>query len=431
VSNQQLKIPEVRFNLKEPNQKNATLIYAAFRYDGKKLVYSTKHKIAPGKWEKRKQLPKSGYKYYNDLKEDLDEIRDKIIEVYVDNPKMDLRSFKEKLDIALERTNSEEKEATTIIGFIDDYIERRRTLRDVRENTIKKYLTIKNRLIDYSIFIGRDLSFDDIDLEFRDKFLEWLYEHTNTKSQNTANKYFVNLKLLLKKSYKLGLHSNEIFNDEDFNVKRVETSIFSLNEEEVDALQKLESFNKEKLRKHNITESFAHKARDWFLVACYSSLRWSDFTVLSKENIRLIDDHHYIFMKTLKTSKDVWIPIDDRLLPILKKYDYTSPTMSSQRFNEAIKVISEMAGLTDKIIMSYSERGQIVKRKVRKCDVISSKIGRRTWATINYSKGYPILLLMQCTGHSKESTFMSYIGISKKDQAIELMRRMKQGSSEN
>ena len=99
--------------------------------------------------------------------------------------------------------------------------------------------------------------------------------------------------------------------------------------------------------------------------------------------------------------------------------------MVSQSFNRTIKVVCELAGLTDNIVVNYSERGHLIKESRRKCDLISSKVARRTWATNNYIKGLPILLLMQCTGHSKESTFMSYIGVSKKDQAIELMKRLK------
>lgn len=51
------KIPSARFNLKSPNAKSSTLIFLVFRYNGKKLLYSTGLNIKPTDWDQKSQRP--------------------------------------------------------------------------------------------------------------------------------------------------------------------------------------------------------------------------------------------------------------------------------------------------------------------------------------------------------------------------------------
>ena len=422
-----VKIPEVRFTLKEPKRKDSTLIRSVFRYDGQKLVYSTKHKIKPSQWYSKTQSPRQSYAYYNELKEDLEIIRALIIETYLANDKLSISEFRQLLDIKLDRLDKEEIKSNRLSfsEFIEDFSDRKRDLGELAENTIKKYKTVKNKLIQFRKKTNHSIDFDDINLGFRDKYLAWLYKETTSQSANTANKDFATIKILLKKAYKEGHHTNLIFEDEDFGVQRVKTSKIAFNEEEVEKLFHYKIKASKKLKDKNITVSFAKKVKDWYLVSCYSSLRWSDFTNIGPNNIVDINGDPFIHTWTQKTNEEVYIPINQNLLLILEEYNYKSPVMSSQRFNEAIKVVCDLAGIRQKVIVNRNVKGKPLPETVRKCDIVSAHDGRRTWASINYSKGFPMLLLMQVTSHKKESTFLSYIGISKKDMAIKLMQQMK------
>ena len=57
----------------------------------------------------------------------------------------------------------------------------------------------------------------------------------------------------------------------------------------------------------------------------------------------------------------------------------------------------------------------------QKWEIVSSHIGRRSFATNFYLK-IPTPLLMNATGHKKESTFLNYIGKASQDLAIELSK---------
>lgn len=85
--------------------------------------------------------------------------------------------------------------------------------------------------------------------------------------------------------------------------------------------------------------------------------------------------------------------------------------MTPQRFNLYLKQVLKRAGITQKL-MSY-KFNPVTQRKelgyFLKHEVISSHDLRRSFAT-NFFGKIPTPVLMQMTGHSKESTFMTYIG---------------------
>lgn len=427
-----VKTHEVHFSLKEPNSGKGTLIRAVFRYESGKLVYSTQCKILPSYWNKKKEKPHNLYKaehedLYKLVNKALEEIETAIESIHAQNPNLSLVDFRGALDIELGRELKATAVTTTLIGYINDYIERKSGTNELRPNTIKRYKTIRNKLIAFAEFRNIELDFDSIDYSFRDHFIKWLYTETSTKSQNTVNRDLSMIQNILGKAFEEGKHTNLIYTKKKFNVKTVKTSKYAMNEAEVQTLYDFDDYSNEIITSKNVTPAFAEKVKDWYLVACYSSLRWSDFSDISSGNIVQIDGTSFIHKQTtVKTDEEVYIPVNENLLQILEKYDYKSPQMSSQRFNDAIKLVCESAGMTEKIMLKVSDKGDKKTIPVRKCDAISAHTGRRTWATINYQKGYPILLLMQVTGHQKESTFLTYIGVSKKEMAKRLSGLMKE-----
>ncbi len=418
-------VPEVRYNLRSLKDKNkATLISAVFRYrigkDSQRLVYSTKNRIEPKNWDPKKHGPRSSYPLYYDLKGELDKIEKAIKEIYTSDRTISIPEFKNKLDVALGRTEVVKTDNRTLIGYIKDYIERREKLQDKSYRTIQKYKTIYGRLIKYRDTTGESVEFEDMNKAFKENYLYWLYNNTKVNSRNTANKEFSTLKHLLREAREDGINTNIDFESKRFNVKRVKTSKITLTDDEVELLENLDLSDRPNYE----------VIKNWFLVACYSSLRWSDFSELEIKNFIMIDNNLCIHLWTEKTETETYIPVSNKLQTILEKYDYTSPNVSSKHFNETIKEICKMAGITNIVSYKADVNGKSVQMESPKYKLISSHHGRRFWATHHYLKGYPIALLMQVTGHTKESTFMTYIGRSKKDQAKALLMEMKRKANE-
>lgn len=405
------KTHEVRFNLKSILDKNkATLISAVFRYDNQRLVYSTQHKIEPKKWSARSQRPLPGYLLYHDVNDDLKLISDAIIKIHSDNKDNPLSTddFKRRLDIVLGRIKIETE--TTTIDFIDylqSHIDLLKAGNDKNSRTGQKYGTL---LMNLQKFRPGKIPFEAIDMKFRNAFIKWRYRETNASSVNTINKDMECIKNVLKRSYKDKLHTNDIFKDDDFSESRVKTSIFALNEIEVNRLYDYDFTANQRLE----------RVRDWFLVSCWSALRWSDFSVLKPEHIIKDGEDFYLNKFNEKTNKEVFVPIDKRMYQMLEKYHFKSIDISNQKFNDYIKEVFEIVGISDLINVRESIKGEMKDTPYRKCDIVSAHDGRRTWASINYLKGYPIGLLMQVTGHKKEETFLSYVGASSLDKARKL-----------
>ena len=104
--------------------------------------------------------------------------------------------------------------------------------------------------------------------------------------------------------------------------------------------------------------------------------------------------------------------------------------ISDQKYNDYLKEVCKIAKLDQKV----KGKKQIniskdpLERKVRrvegmypKYELVTSHIGRRSFATNHYGK-IPTSYLIYVTGHSSEEMFLNYIGKSNKDIALELTK---------
>ena len=108
---------------------------------------------------------------------------------------------------------------------------------------------------------------------------------------------------------------------------------------------KFNKFTKQFLTQENLetfevsllTEKKYQIVRDLFVFACYTGLSYSDVKLLNKANIRPgIDGDFWIFIRRQKNEQQVKIPLLDKALAILKKYE-NYPNMDKGR---ALPVIS-------------------------------------------------------------------------------------------
>ena len=128
-----------------------------------------------------------------------------------------------------------------------------------------------------------------------------------------------------------------------------------------------------------------------------------------------------------KTGKIMTVPLKQEVLDILNKRNGEFPKpISDQKYNNFIKKVGRIAGLTEKVNGSKkleTEPDSKIYRKTtglfEKCELLTSHIGRRSFAT-NFYGDIPTTLLINVTGHSTEAMFLSYIGKSNKDLAMEL-----------
>ena len=176
--------------------------------------------------------------------------------------------------------------------------------------------------------------------------------------------------------------------------------------------------------KYELKHDYLENARDWLIISCYTGQRISDFLRFTKEMIRIEDGKSLLEFTQKKTGKVMTVPLHKKVLEILKKRNGEFPrSISDQRYNDYIKVVCKEAKLNEKIqggLQMKTDNGvRKVSGKYHKWELVTSHIGRRSFATNFYGK-IPTTYLIYITGHSSEAMFLNYIGKSNKDLAMEI-----------
>lgn len=150
--------------------------------------------------------------------------------------------------------------------------------------------------------------------------------------------------------------------------------------------------------------------RDIFIAQCRIGCRVSDLMRLTPAHIQG-DMIVYVPKKTKdegETSKMAYVPITKGLQVLIDKYKGVDekgrlfPCISMQRYNDAIKEVFTIAGITRQVETRDSITGQSVMRPLN--EIASSHMARRTFIANLYNKVADPTIIAQMSGHSEKST---------------------------
>ena len=89
-------------------------------------------------------------------------------------------------------------------------------------------------------------------------------------------------------------------------------------------------------------------------------------------------------------------------MEIVKKYNFSLPELDENKINKKIKKVAEICELNDEFTNTDGT--------FKKCEIISTKTGRISFATNAYlNTEMPKRSIMVVTGHKKESSFDRYV----------------------
>ncbi len=165
---------------------------------------------------------------------------------------------------------------------------------------------------------------------------------------------------------------------------------------------------------------YLDNVRDWLLVACTTGQRVSDFMRMAPSMIRKDDKgRRFIDLTQEKTGAHVTIPLLPEVAELLNKRKGNFPrAISDQKFNEYAKEVCKRAGIDTIIKVKKREDNQYKEGEYPKYDLISSHVGRRSFAS-NFYGIIPTSLLKNITGHSTEQMLLKYIGKTSNDTAAD------------
>lgn len=269
-------------------------------------------------------------------------------------------------------------------------------------NTIKNYQTFLKLFENYETHIKKRVHFIDLDFQFVEDFKKWLLKDQKY-SKNHAGKSLSFLKYVAVDAEKFGLPVHQYASKiETFSETDEERYIVTLNPKELEAIKNVQ-----------LEREALENARKWFLFGCYIGQRVEDLLNLTLKNVRELNDGTRVLdLKQKKTKKDVTVPLIDKAWVIVQ--DGFPYPIKSQNFNDYIKEVARLAGLTDlvegKKMISETQRKDL--GMYPKCELITSHSCRRTFSTMYYKK-IPTAILMGITGHSNEANFLKYINKQK------------------
>ena len=257
---------------------------------------------------------------------------------------------------------------------------------ELETDKTKERTTVVNKTTTYKVLkeYGKDILFEEINYEFLKGFENHLI--ARGLATNTRKKYFQHVRtwvnVAINKDY-MTLDKYPFRNK--FRLKTEETQRCFLTPEEVQSVEDLKLCENARL----------DKIRDMFLFACYTGLRFSDATALSKDCLSTQDGNVWLEMKMRKTKGCIRIPLyllHKNAIELLNKharpdYGYFFDELTNQHVNRALKEIAVLAGITKRITFHTA---------------------RHTCATFLLYKGVAITTVQNVLGHKKVSVTQIY-----------------------
>lgn len=405
-------MPDAKFVLKEPNSNTKTLVYLFYNYSNQRLKYSTGEKINPKFWNATKQKAKetSQFPEFPEFNQRLKNIEAAVNTCYRRLLNDSRQITPDLLKEELKKELSHDKLTTKRLDLIEWMQEEIEILKlDKKATSIQVYRTLRKHLNEFSKSRKYKLTFENITLEFYEQFKDYILNEKKLLN-NTFGKQIKTLKTFLNIAHEKGVNTNLAYKSRFFKVTQESIDHIYLTSDELDKI-----YNTDFLEK-----KYLDRVRDLFLIGCHTGLRFSDFTQLKKENLKLNrTGNGYVFdVITNKTGEKVIIPVKPVVKLIWDKYQGQLPrAISNQKMNEYLKELGEIAGITDMVIIKKTSGLDVRETKCPKYQLISTHTARRSFATNAFLSGIPAISIMKFTGHRTESSFLKYIKVSQEINA--------------
>jgi integrase len=396
-----MTIPEPRFYLKDIKAIAPTLIYLQAKYSineqSQRVMLCSADKILPSEWDNIKQRAVVSRKCLanGDINLYLDKMaasfKSAFRNLLIDGVLPTKDAVKEKLEEVLNLKPKFEIPKVTFYSFIESFINENKVQR--ANATIKAYTSTFNRIKEFGLLSNKVFLFDDIDLTWRANFIAFL--QMKGVCRTTEGKYIKNLKTFLNEATERGINSNLIFRNKSFSKPNEESHKVYLNRIEIKKIFDVDLSD----------DKMMCTVRDYFIIACLTSLRYSDFIRIRPEHIQ----NGRIHMITSKTDQEVVIPISPLVDAILKKYNYDLPKAPcNQVFNRYLKDIGKKAEIMEDITITKTIAGVKNTKVYKKYELISSHTGRRSLISNCILEGMSSNSIMLISAHKSHKVFSSY-----------------------
>lgn len=411
----------INFLYRSTKDEANLILRLLFRHESKDnvLAVNTKLPVTKYYWTKQHDIKRPKelaiVNKQHEVTEELNKIEKYILTAFnsVSVSIVDKQWLQNTLDVYYNPPVPPEQLPNDLIGYFQKYLDFKKN--EITLNTKKKINVIKKLLVRYVVHNKKPLNLTDVDGNFKMSFEAYCLE--NLYAPNTIATALKFIKTICNHAKSNGLDiSNQLSN---IKIKQTKVDNIYLTFEELDKIQKTD--------KKKFSDSQLN-ARDWLIISCYTGQRISDFMRFTDKQIRVENGKSLLEFTQIKTVKNMTVPLHQKVLEILKSRKGKFPyAISDQKYNGHIKKVCEIAEIDEVVSGSKKsetkEESGIFRKEAgtfKKWELVTSHIGRRSFATNFYGK-IPTTYLIYVTGHSTEQMFLTYIGKSNKDLAMELV----------
>lgn len=305
------------------------------------------------------------------------------------------------------------------INFIQNapYREQKNGKSGLSANTLRSYQNFYNIWLKFEQQFEISLCFKELDQNNISLFKQWLLEDRKY-SINNVGRILSALKTICLDAQKNDIPTHPYVNFiRSMSQSRQQKIIHTLSFEEIEKIETC------KVPQH------LKNTKKWLIIGCWIGQRVSDLLTLTPRQIRPSKNKGvYVDIFQQKTQKHVTVGVINPLAIRFLTTDFPKK-MYAPKFNKQLKEVLKLAGI-NKVVTAQKYNGKIKRKETGifpNYAVIASHDLRRSFTTNFYSK-IPTALLMNMTGHSRETTFLKYIGLeeNRDSYADDFMRGVSQ-----
>ncbi len=369
------------------NKSGEAPLYLRITINGKRCELSIKRKVELSKWDSSKELLKGKTTKNRELSIHMDNIRTRLFKLY-DKLQEEDRDITAVL--LKEAFLGKRKPEKMLLEIFEEHNERVNRLvgKDFSAGTAERYRTTKKHVQEYIVkeYKKNDIPVKGVDHQFITGF-EYYLKTIRKCGHNTAIKYVVNFKKIIRIAYANNWIPKDPFVNYKVRLKKVEREFLSESE--------IQQLLDTKLH----TPRLRH-VRDIFIFCCFTGLAYADVKKLCTDDINKgIDGENWINTSRTKTKSKANIPILPIAQMILDKYADSPylrkpkvlPVLTNQKMNAYLKEIAHISGISKNL---------------------TTHLARHTFATtVTLTNGVSIESVSKMLGHRNLRTTQHYAKI--------------------
>ncbi|UWX55734.1 site-specific integrase [Maribacter litopenaei] len=280
---------QLTFHLRKDkaNKAGQMPVRMVLTFNGERIRVNMKGiRVLQKDWKEREQRVKANgkrepYNYHIEYNMQLDELDTKVKKLF---RYMMLNAIHPSKDYVTNKLSfdSEINLSHEFFPSFHEFIQKGKNVKT--DGTLRRYGTALNFYKDFSEFTGYELTFDEINLDFFEKFRDYAFEEKQTLN-NYFSKLISVLKTFMSWSHERGYHDNLLY--KKFKAPEQEIEVVYLTMDELMRLYQHEFHNRR-----------LEHTRDTYCFGCFTGLRYSDLSQLRVSHIH----EDYLLMNIKKTK---------------------------------------------------------------------------------------------------------------------------------